>query len=316
MNRIHRKELLSVFGLLGAALFWGFSFPAMKVVVDLPIFFILSIRFIVASLALSLVFHRHFKNCNRHILKYAFLLSFCIFFCIFFCTIGIKYTTSARASFFSCLTFMIVPFLNYLIYKVRLCKNTLTSVLICLVGVFLLSYTSDIGGFRLNLGDMLCIMGSLTGSFHIIFLERVMKKERMDSVLFTVFLMLFIAVWNSGVAFIGGSFSNVAPTSFQLGMIVFIGLFCTAAAFLLQSISQKYVPCNRVGIILAMEPASGCVLSVLLLGDVLSVYGWIGAALVMASMLFLEIVSNRNPNGQCDDSKLNCNQTGSLPSDS
>lgn len=294
MNKVYRKELLSVFGLLGAALLWGISFPAMKVVVDLPIFYIMSIRFTVASLALAIVFHRHFKNCNRQILKYAFLLSFCIFLCIFFCTIGIKYTTSARASFFSCLTFMIVPFLNYWIYKVKMCRNTMTSVLICLVGVFLLSYTSEIGGFRLNLGDMLCILGSLTGSFHIIFLERVIKKERMDSILFTVFLMLFIAVWSTAVAFFTSSFSNVSPTQFQMADIVFIGLFCTAAAFLLQSVSQRYVPCNRVGIILALEPASGCLFSVMLLGDVLSVYGWIGAALVMISMLFLEIASNRD----------------------
>jgi drug/metabolite transporter (DMT)-like permease len=294
VNKVHRKELLSVFGLLGAALLWGISFPAMKSVVDLPIFYIMSIRFIVASLALATVFHRLFRHCNWQIIKYALLLSFCIFFCIFFCTIGIKYTTSARASFFSCLTFMIVPFLNYMIYKVKLCRNTLTSVLICLVGVFLLSYTNEIGGFRLNLGDMLCILGSLTGSFHIIFLERVMKKERMDSILFTVFLMLFIAVWSTVVAFITRSFSDVSPDPFQMATIVFIGLFCTAAAFLLQSVSQRYVPCNRVGIILALEPASGCIFSVLLLGDVLSFYGWIGAALVMVSMLFLEIASSRN----------------------
>lgn len=294
MNKVHRKELLSVFGLLGAALLWGISFPAMKSVVDLPIFFIMAIRFSVASLALAIVFHRLFRHCNRQILKYALLLSFCIFFCIYFCTIGIKYTTSARASFFSCLSFMMVPFLNYLIYKVKFCRNTLTSVLICLAGVFLLSYTGEIGGFRLNAGDLLCIMGSLTGSFHIVFLERVMKKERMDPILFTLFMMFFIAVWSTLTAFFTGSFTGVSPAPFQLGTIIFIGLFCTAAAFLLQSVSQRYVPSNRVGIILALEPASGCIFSVLLLGDVLSVYGWAGAALVMGSMLFLEIASSRS----------------------
>ncbi len=293
MNKDHRKELLSVFGLLGAALLWGISFPAMKSVVDLPIFYIMTIRFLVASLALAIVFHRLFRHCNWQIVKYALLLSFCIFFCIYFCTIGIKYTTSARASFFSCLSFMMVPFLNYLIYKVKLCRYTLTSVLICLVGVFLLSYTNEMGGFRLNSGDMLCIMGSLTGSFHIIFLERVIKKERMDSILFTVFLMLFISVWSTLAAFFTDSFSGVSPTPYHMAAIVFIGLFCTAAAFLLQSVSQRYVPCNRVGIILALEPASGCIFSVLLLGDVLSVYGWIGAALVMVSMLYLEYASNK-----------------------
>lgn len=213
-----------------------------------------------------------------------------------FCTVGIKYTSSARASFFSCLTFMIVPFLNLMIYKFKLGKNTIISVILCLTGIFLLSYTKEIGGFGLNLGDIICILGSLAGSFHIIFLERVMKKERMDSILFTVFLMLFIALWGTITAFFTGSFHGVSPTSFHLATIVFIGLFCTAAAFLLQSLSQKYVPSNRVGIILAMEPASGCVFSVLLLGDTLSVFGWLGAALVMASLLYTEIAASRRAN--------------------
>lgn len=93
---------------------------------------------------------------------------------------------------------------------------------------------------------------------------------------------------------VSSSFSDASPNPSQMATIVFIGLFCTAAAFLLQSVSQRYVPCNRIGIILALEPASGCIFSVLLLGDVLSIYGWIGAVLVMVSMLFLEIASNRN----------------------
>lgn len=294
MNKHRRKEILSVFGLLGAALLWGISFPAMKVVVDLPTFYIISVRFIVASVALSVVFFRHFRNCNRQIVKYAFLLSFFIFSMYIFCTVGIKYTSSARASFFSCLTFMIVPFLNLMIYKNKLGKNTIVSVVLCLAGIFLLSYTKDIGGFGLNLGDVICILGSLAGSFHIIFLERVMKKERMDSILFTVFLMLFITLWGTIAAFFTGSFHDVSPTPFHLATIVFIGLFCTATAFLLQSISQKYVPSNRVGIILAMEPASGCVFSVILLGDALSVFGWIGAALVMTSLLYTEIAASRS----------------------
>lgn len=94
-----------------------------------------------------------------------------------FCTVGIKYTTSSKASFFSCLTFIIVPFLNLCIYKLGLKNITVISVLICLAGIFLLSYTSDIGGFSLNIGDILCILGSLAGSFHITFLKRIMQKE-------------------------------------------------------------------------------------------------------------------------------------------
>lgn len=110
-----KKEYLSVLGLLLAALLWGVSYPLTKVVEDCPTFYIVSIRFLVAAAALALIFHRHFRNFHKEILKYAFLLSFCITSMYIFGTIGIKYTTSVRASFFTCLSFVIIPILNLVI---------------------------------------------------------------------------------------------------------------------------------------------------------------------------------------------------------
>ncbi|MFQ7739679.1 MAG: DMT family transporter, partial [Emergencia timonensis] len=174
-----KKEYLSVLGLLLAALLWGVSYPLTKVVEDCPTFYIVSIRFLVAAAALALIFHRHFRNFHKEILKYAFLLSFCITSMYIFGTIGIKYTTSVRASFFTCLSFVIIPILNLVIYKLKLNKTIVISVLICLAGMFLLSYTADMGTFSLNAGDLLCILAATAGSLHIIFLDRVTKQENM-----------------------------------------------------------------------------------------------------------------------------------------
>lgn len=188
-----KKEYLSVLGLLLAALLWGVSYPLTKVVEDCPTFYIVSIRFLVAAAALALIFHRHFRNFHKEILKYAFLLSFCITSMYIFGTIGIKYTTSVRASFFTCLSFVIIPILNLVIYKLKLNKTIVISVLICLAGMFLLSYTADMGTFSLNAGDLLCILAATAGALHIIFLDRVTKQENMEPILFTIFLMAFVA---------------------------------------------------------------------------------------------------------------------------
>ena len=58
-----------------------------------------------------------------------------------------------------------------------------------------------------------------------------------------------------------------------------------------QSFCQKHVPANRTGIIFAMEPASGCIFSLIILGEVMSLYAWIGALLVMISLLYMEIAT-------------------------
>lgn len=294
MNTNNRQtEILSVVGLLIAALLWGISYPMTKAVEDCPTFYIISLRFITASIAMAIIFHRNFANFTGEILKYAFLLSFCIAFMYVFATLGIKYTTSVRASFFTCLSFCIVPVLNLIIFRTRLTYITVISVAICFVGMFLLSYTPDMGGFGLNLGDILCILGAAAGSLNIIFLERISQKEKMDPMLFTTLLMIFVALWGTLIALFTGTLSYLGASGFQIATIIALGLFCSAAAFLLQSICQKYVPSNRVGIILAMEPASGCIVSVLVLGEVMSLTAWIGAAIVMISLLYMEIATAR-----------------------
>lgn len=289
-----KKEYLSVLGLLLAALLWGVSYPLTKVVEGCPTFYIVSIRFLVAAAALALIFHRHFRNFHKEILKYAFLLSFCITSMYIFGTIGIKYTTSVRASFFTCLSFVIIPILNLVIYKLKLNKTIVISVLICLAGMFLLSYTADMGTFSLNAGDLLCILAATAGALHIIFLDRVTKQENMEPILFTIFLMAFVALWSTLIALATGAFAYAGTTPFQFGSIIALGLFCSAAAFLLQSICQKYVPSNRVGVIIAMEPASGCIISVIVLGEAMHWTGWLGALLVMVSLLYMEISSGRS----------------------
>lgn len=42
-----------------------------------------------------------------------------------------------------------------------------------------------------------------------------------------------------------------------------------------------------------MEPASGCMLSVLLLGEVMSLGAWIGAVVIMGSLLYMEVATSK-----------------------
>ncbi len=290
-----RLEILSVLGLLLASLFWGISFPAMKLAAGLPTVYILAVRFAAAAVILSLAFFRHFRNFNPNILKYAFILSVFLFLMYFLATVGIKYTTSSRASFFTCMTFVTVPVINLIFYRVKFTRITLISVLLCFVGIFLLSYTDDLGGFGFNTGDIICILASVAAAIYIIQLEKVANADWMDSILYTIFLIAFISLWSFIASLFTGDFAKGVndTTPFLLGVLLFMGFFCSAASTLLQSFCQKHVPANRTGIIFAMEPASGCIFSLIILGEVMSLYAWIGAVVVMISLLYMEIATGR-----------------------
>lgn len=288
-----KKEWIAFTGLITAALLWGVSYPLTKFVEDCPTFYIIAIRFAVAAAGLSIVFWKSYKNFNFDILKYGFLLSFCVAAMFVFNILGIKYTTSVRASFFTCLSFLIVPLINLFVFKVRFSRIIAISALICLIGMALLCYAPGIGGLIINPGDILCIGAATAGSLHIIFVEKVSKKETIDPTLFTIFLMAFVALWGVLIALFRGDFSYTGTSGSQMLVIILMGLLCSAAAFTLQSHFEAVVPANRVGVIFALEPASGCILSVLLLKESMGLTSWAGAFVIMASIFYMEFANNR-----------------------
>ena len=221
MNHNRNIQFLSSGGLFIAALLWGVSYPATKLVEDYPTFFILPARFLIASAILAVLFRKHFRKMNREILKHAALLSLFVTSMYVFSTVGIKYTISARASFFTCLTFVIVPVLNRLLFRVKISGVILRSIILCFAGVLLLSYAPGMAGLALNYGDLLCIVASVAGSLHIVFLGRVSKKETFDPMLFTTLLMAFVTVWTALAALFTGSFQGIEITGFDWALSPF-----------------------------------------------------------------------------------------------
>jgi drug/metabolite transporter (DMT)-like permease len=271
-------------------LLWGAGFPALKSVEALPALFVISVRFTLASVGLSLIFFRRFKRLNKTLIKNAFVLSFLVFIMYVFATVGIKYTTSAKASFFSCLGFVIIPFLNLLFYRRKIGKTTMISVILCFAGITLLSYTSDMG-FNLALGDIICIGGSIAGSFQIVFLDRMTKNPKNDPTLLSIWMMIFIACF-SIVGLLFTDFRQISVDRENVYLLIFIGIFCTAIPYVLQAVGQKYVSSTKVGLICALEPTSGAVFSVILLGERMGIHGWIGGAVVIASLVYMELMGH------------------------
>ena len=200
MNKKANLELLSVLGLVLAALFWGISYPLTKFVEDCPTFYIISIRFAFAACALALCNIKKFKKFNRDTLKFSFILSFIVLSMYITNILGVKYTTSVRASFFTTLSFLIVPVINWLIFKVRISKTIFISAAICLVGTCMLCWTPDIGSLVINPGDILCFAASIFGGINIIYMEKMSHKVEIDNTLFTIFLMSFLCIWGTLIA--------------------------------------------------------------------------------------------------------------------
>ncbi len=119
--------------LLGVTVFWGFTFPAMKVSLDYfpPILF-LAYRFGLASLLMLLIFER--KALKRETFKEGFILGLTLFFGHGFQIVGLKYTTASNSAFITSLYVVFTPFIAYFMLGERITKMDLTSLILAVIG--------------------------------------------------------------------------------------------------------------------------------------------------------------------------------------
>ncbi|MEL7655344.1 MAG: DMT family transporter [Bacillota bacterium] len=279
------KETLGTYGLIIVALFWGLGFPALKVVsATIPTFYLIGLRFLMATSLLGIIFHRNLKQINKALIRSAFILSIVLFLAYVFATLGIQYTTSAKASFFSCLGLLIIPVLQRMLYKETINKRVAISIIICTIGLFLISYTKGMG-FRLATGDIICLGCSVAGALHVVFTGRVANHQ--DPALLATVQLFFISIWSFITALLLEDFPKSIPY-FHWWVLIFLAIFCTAISFVLQAACQRYINPSRAGVIFAIEPVSGAIFSAFLLGDHLGINGIIGGAMIFSSLIFME----------------------------
>ena len=71
-----------------------------------------------------------------------------------------------------------------------------------------------------------------------------------------------------------------------------LSIFCTAIGYIVQSTAQKYTTATHTGLILSLEPVFSAILGYFVLGETLATRGYIGALLMLLSVLNAEVDFN------------------------
>ena len=81
-------------------------------------------------------------------------------------------------------------------------------------------------------------------------------------------------------------------------IMVILALFCTGFAFMVQTVQQQYTSASHVGLIFTLEPLFSAVVAYFLADEVLSARGYVGAALMMSSLILMEVLPSKKKNKQ------------------
>ena len=133
--------------------------------------------------------------------------------------VAIHMTSSGRTALLEKVYPIFVTIFSYLLYKEKITKNIISSLILCTVGVFFVLYD----GSKYNIiGDLIAICGGVAASFAIIFIK---KARETDSS-----LMIYLSPCIFGMVtmpFTFSEFSRITVNGFTL--LFLIGLLTFAA---------------------------------------------------------------------------------------
>lgn len=275
-------KIASKLALFGASVIWGSSFLVVKNSMDsMQPHTLLALRFTIGSIILCAIFIKRLKYIDKDYIIKGGIIGILLFIAYSLQTIGITDTTPGKNAFLTAIYCVIVPFLYWIIERNRPDRYNIAAAILCLTGIGLVSLKS---GFKIRFGDAFTLISGFFYAAHMVALSRLSKDK--DPVLLTIVQFGYTAI----ISLIIAIFFEDIPGSWSYGTvlgIMYLAVFATAVALLLQTIGQKYTKPAPASIILSLEAVFGVIFSVIFYGEELSfklVFGFI--------LIFISIITS------------------------
>ncbi|MEO6797754.1 MAG: DMT family transporter [Candidatus Dormibacter sp.] len=280
-----RASLTRLVAILAITAIWGWTFVVVKdAVAAFPVAAFLTYRFALA-VALWVPFLRQLRW--RSVLAGSWIGVF-MGLAFIVQTVGLHVTLASDAGLITGLFVVIVPAIEWLVYRVRVPRTTLVGVGLALVGLVLL-----VGALprQLAFGDLLVALSAFGFAVQIILVARFSHHH--DSVSLTVgqtvsALAIFII---AALTPMGGGFPMPSPS--VLVAIAITASLATALGLFVQVWAQRQLAATTSAIVLLTEPAWAVFFGVWLSGNPFPPIRIAGAALLFATPVFVTVAALR-----------------------
>ncbi|MPM59381.1 hypothetical protein SDC9_106223 [bioreactor metagenome] len=206
-----------------------------------------------------------------------------LYLAFLFQTVGLVYTTPSKNAFLTAFNVVLVPFIGALFFRRKVTAPAIVGALLSISGIAVISLTDFHG---VNFGDMLTLLCAFFFALQIIFTNRFVLGENIYAL--TTIQMGTAAVLGVIVSLARGEFVFSAAGEGYFS-IFYLGTVSTMLGFLIQTASQQFTKEAETAIILSMEAVFGMIASALFLREAITLRMLIGAALILAGVLVVEL---------------------------
>ena len=288
------SKTVSLLSALLCTFIWGTTFIAQDTGMDdIGPFTFNAVRFFVGFLAIvpfAFFFEvKKFKSEFRLDFKTFAILSFLIGLSLFLGSalqqVALLYTDVANAAFFTIFYVPMVPIIIFLFKKKSIHWSVWPSVVLCLIGGYLLTNFYDA---TVRLGDTLVVLGALFWSTHIIFTGIIVTKYNLPLTLGAIQTLL-VAIFSFIIGLIYEEFiiDNILN---EIDSILYAGILSGGFAFVLQIYAQKNITPAPAAIIFSLEGVFATIAAWFLLNQILGINNLLGCFFILCGVLLSQLL--------------------------
>ena len=280
MQENHKYNIYMVI----ATIFFGMTYVLTKICLNYSTeLHIISFRFLIAFVISLIFLQRKIFPLKIKEILYSLILSVLLFMVFITMTIGVKYTTATNASFLISLSVIFIPFFSWIFNKEKPKKSIFIVLIIALIGIMLLTLDKNL---EFHIGDILCLICSLLFSFHVLITERFVKNN--NPITLGVLQFGGVALLSFLVQYPIEKFTLPKNEKFWISLMI-LSVFCTALAYIIQTVSQKKLSSTLIGLILSSAPIFSGIFGYFILNEYLSPQQYIGAFLLLISIIYVTV---------------------------
>ena len=264
----------------------GTSFLFSKILMnDMSPMSILAVRFILAFVVLTIIFHKKIRECSRDSLKGGILLGILYTICMIFEMYGLRLIDSGVSALIENMAIVMVPVYAAVLTKTFPKRKTMVCAVLAVAGVGFLSLTQN-SSANGGLGIALMICAALTYAACIMSTEEVTQKG--DPVTIGMIQLGVMGVLCFLISLLSGEFGLPQNTN-QWAMLLLLVLVCSCFGFTFQPVGQKYLPAETAAVFTVINPLTASVMGVVIAGERMSILKLIGYVLILIALVLYNI---------------------------
>nr|WP_243040001.1 DMT family transporter [Dyella sedimenti] len=277
-----RGSRVAMLGLMAVTAVWGSTFFLIKdLVAHMPVADFLAVRFLIAALAMLVLFLRPLRQLGRREWMQGVALGAVYGVAQLLQTFGLAHTSASISGFATGMYVVFTPLIGTVLLRQRLPPVTWIAVLLSVGGLALLA----LHGLGLSYGVWLTLASAALYGVHIVGLgawSRPGHAFALSTVqMLVIAAICLLATWPSG--------PKLPPSGGAWLAVAYMALAAGAGAMLVQTWAQAHLSSTRAAIVMTLEPVFAAGFAVAAGQEALTWRMLGGGALILAAMYLVEL---------------------------